>query len=159
MDDAKKLQQAQKVYETCLKMFDNRNWHYKKDDSDLTIECKVSGDDLPMDIDFRIVPGLMVIQVLSQLPFRFKEEMRVEGAVATQLINYKLIDGSFDYNLETGSVIFRLTSSFRDSLISEELIAYMLDITAITVDDYNDKLFAFSAGMTDLEGFINAINK
>lgn len=159
MDDERKLQQAQKAYETCIKMFDNRNWHYRKDDEKLHIECKVSGDDLPMDIDFYVIPNAMVIQLLSQLPFQAKEEKRVDMAVATQMVNWKLVNGSFDFSMESGSTVFRLTSSYRDSLISEELMSYMLDVSAITIDDYNEKFFAVATGMMDLDAFNKEINK
>lgn len=159
MDDERKMQQARKAYDTCIKMFDNRNWHYRNDDEKMHIECKVSGDDLPMEIDFYIKPKAMLIQVLSQLPFKAKEEKRVDMAVATQMANWQLMNGSFDFNMESGITVFRMTSSYRDSLISEELVSYMLDVSALTIDDYNEKLFAVATGIMDLDAFEREINK
>ena len=88
------------------------------------------------------------------LPFTFGEDKRLEGAIALNQINYTLVDGSFDYNYEDGRVIFRLTSSYRESLISKELFGYMIACLAVTVDKYNDKLLVLAKGGTTLEDFL-----
>ena len=53
--------------------------------------------------------------------------------------NNSLVDGSFDYNYLTGHIVFRMTSSYRESLVGKELFEYMLYCSCFTVDEYNDK--------------------
>ena len=48
---------------------------------------------------------------------------------------------SFDYNIRDGSITFRMTASYRESVIGEGLFNYMIDCAAATVDEFNDKLY------------------
>ena len=95
-----------------------------------------------------------LIRLISFLPFNMSKEKIVEGAIATSLVNYYLSDGSFDFNLADGSIVFKLTSSFRDSLISEKLFEYMIDLSCVTVDKYNDQFLMMDKGKLSIEDFI-----
>jgi hypothetical protein len=64
------------------------------------------------------------------------------------------VDGCFDYDLSDGQILFRLTSSYRDSLLSEALFEYMVMVSASTIDKYNDRFFMLAKGMISLEQFI-----
>ena len=69
-------------------------------------------------------------------------------------INERTVDGSFDYNYKNGKIVFRLTTSFKSSIVSKELFDYVIDVSASTVDEYNDKLEAIAKDKLDLEKFI-----
>lgn len=154
MDDAKKLQSAQTAYKTLLKTLDSIDWKYKKDDEKMRIVFSVKGDDLPMDFIMIVDADRQLIRLVSFLPFSFPQDKRIEGAMATSQINYKLADGSFDYDISDGETSFRLTSSFLKSLISEKLLRYMVQCAIYTVDEYNDKLFMLSKGAITLSEFV-----
>lgn len=79
-------------------------------------------------------------------------------AMAVVVANYGFADGSFDYNISDGTILFRLTSSYRESTLSEELFEYMLLVSATTVDKYNDKFFMISKGMLTIQQFIESEN-
>ena len=53
-------------------------------------------------------------------------------------------------------ILFRLTSSYRESILSEDLFEYMIMIAASTVDVYNDKFFMISKGMLSIQQFIES---
>jgi len=95
----------------------------------------------------------------SKLPFTVPEDKRIEASIAISVINYTIVDGSFDYNLLNGNIIFRLTSSFRESMIAATTLEYMLYVSCNTVDEYNDKLFMLCKGALSLEDIIKAANK
>ena len=114
-----------------------------------------AGDDIPMEFVVFIDTDRQLVRMLSRLPFKFPEDNRVNGAVATSYINYKLADGSFDYDYSTGEVTFRLTATFIDSLISEDLLLYMVACACYTVDEYNDKLLMVAKGMLPIDQFIS----
>lgn len=156
MTDEKKLEQAKTVYSSIGKMLVARNWKYDKDEEKLTIFLKVTGDDLPMDFVIRALPEQQLIRIISFLPAKMPEDKIVEGAVATAIVTNKLADGSFDFDISDGSIMYRITSSFRDSLIGEKLLAYMIDISSAIVDEYNDKFFMLAKGMLSLEDFMKA---
>lgn len=158
MDDAKKLTNAKSAFNTLLKALDAIDWKYKKDEEKLRIDFSVKGDDLPMDFIMLVDADRQLVRLLSFLPFSFPQDHRAEGAIATSQINYKLADGSFDFDISDGTVLFRMTSSFRASLISENLLRYMVQCAIYTVDKYNDKLFMLSKGVTSLEQFFKDLN-
>ena len=154
MADATKMKQAKTVYETFCKALDARKWKYEDHPEDRVITFSYMGEDIPMNFVVFIDEDRQLVRMLSRLPFTFAEDHRVDGAVATSYINFKLADGSFDYDYFTGEVIFRLTATFIESLVSEELLFYMVTCSCYTVDKYNDKLLMVAKGMLPVDRFI-----
>lgn len=154
MAELKEIKQAQNAFATLCEMLDDHGWRYHRDDEKLRVECGANGEDLPIDIRITVDPDKQLVTLLSQLPFKVPEEDRVMGAVAISAANYNMVDGNFDYNLASGSIIFRLTSSIRDSLISKNVFEYMLFVSCATVDNYNDKFLMLIKHAMSLDDFI-----
>ena len=148
------MKKAEEVYDTLCSMLDNIGWKYDKVEEKLMIKSGVKGEDLPIDFIVVVKPRNQVVQFISSMPFNMPEDKRVEGALAVCTANYGLVDGSFDYDLSDGQIVFRLTSSYRDSLLSEALFEYMIMVSASTIDKYNDRFFMLAKGMISLEQFI-----
>ena len=148
------MKKAVEVYDTLCSMLDNINWKYEKIEEKLMIKSGVKGDDLPIDFLVVVKPNCEVVQFISSLPFNMPEDKRVEGALAICAANYGMVNGSFDYDLSDGQIVFRLTSSYRESLLSEALFEYMVMVSASTIDKYNDRFFMLAKGMITLEQFI-----
>ena len=153
MIDDKKLKNAQKVYDTLCTMLDDRKLKYEKHLEDLVVTFIMGGDDIPMQFVLNVDAERALIRLLSLIPVTFEGEKRIEGAVACCQANYRLADGSFDFDYNKGRVIFRMTSSYIDSLISPEVFEYMIGVACFTVDEYNDKLFMLAKGQLSLEDF------
>lgn len=154
MADNNKLMYAKEAYNTLCRTLDNIGWTYKRMDDELKLMFGVGGDDIPMNFLIIVDADRQLIRLLSLMPFQMNSDKRVEGAIATCIINYVLADGSFDLDIETGHVMFRLTASFRDSLLSEELFRYMVSIACHTIDKYNDQLSDLNDGKLSVEDFI-----
>ena len=137
MADAKNLKQARAVYSTLCEMLDDRSWHYNKDEEKLTISCGVRGDNMPISIRMKIDADRLLVMLFSQIDIEVPEDVRIEMALAVTKVNYKLVNGCFDYSPAKGNLLFRLVSSVKDSLIGPDLLAYVLDVSCGTVDDYN----------------------
>ena len=153
-----KLNQAKDVFDTLCSMLENLEFKYEKNPEELVIKTVCRGDDLPIAVRFRIDPKWQLISLLSTIPVSIPEDKRMEMAIAVSVANYPMVDGSFDYDITDGTILFRMTSSFLDSLISEELLKYMLLVSCNTVDEYNDKFFMICKGMLSLEDFIKEVN-
>ena len=153
MTDNEKKMMGQTVYDTICKMFDDMNYHYEKKEAELVINCKVQGDDIPMDIIFVVLADRQIVQLISPMPFRVAEDKRVDVALAATMVNDRLVDGSFDFNLNNGRIAFRLTASYIESILGKELFEYMLMVSATTIDAYNDKFLMIAKGMLSLEQF------
>ncbi len=150
-----KLERAQKVYGTLCSTLDSHEWHYKKDEEKLSIDCGAQGEDLPMEITIKVDAERQLIMLLSHLPFVISEDKRLDVAIAVSAVNNKLVDGSFDYDIADGHMFFRLTSSFIESEIGNELFTYMLMVSCHTIDEYNDKFLMLGKGMMSIEDFIS----
>lgn len=148
------LRKAGEVYNTLTSMLDNIGWSYAKDEENFVIKSGVKGDDLPVEFIVIVKPKNEVVQFISHLPFNMPEDKRIDGAIAINVINWNLVDGSFDYNIADGSMVFRMTSSYRESILSEELFKYLVMVAAATVDGYNDKLFMLAKGMVSIQQFM-----
>ena len=159
MADEKKLRQAKVTFDTLCDMLDEREWKYDKDEDNFRIESGASGEDLPMPIRIDVDPERDLITLLSHMTFDIPEDKRVEMAIAVSAINYMLVDGSFDYDVINGTLVFRMTSSYKESLVGKELFAYMLYVSCNTVDNYNDKLMLLAKGKLTLKAFVESIGE
>ncbi len=154
MVDEKKMTIAKVVYQTLCKALEQRDWTFKKDEEKLLVNFGVSGDDIPMQFIIIVDAERQLIRLMSPLPFKMSEEKRVEGAVATCAASFGMADGSFDYDLSDGTIVFRMTASFRESLIGEGLFQYMISCSCAMVDKYNDQFLALDKGIVSITDFI-----
>ena len=159
MSDTREMKQANRAYNTLCTMLDNRNWKYEKKEEDLKITCTAKGDDLPIDILIEIDVERSLICFYSYLGVKTSSDKRGKMALAVNMINSSIIDGSFDYNILNGNLLFRLTSSFKNSLISENAFEYIIYISCSTVDQYNDKLDSLAKGDYTIEELYKFINE
>ena len=157
MADVKELAQAKSVYAAFCHALDNQDWRYKKNDEELTISCGARGEDLPIDLDIKVDAERMLIMVLSHIPFVVQEDKRLDVAIAVSAINNVLVDGCFDYNITNGHMFFRMTNSFIESQLGEDLFKYLVYCSCQTIDEYNDKLLMLAKGMLSIEQFLKSV--
>lgn len=154
------MKRAKEVFASLVKMLDAREWHYEKDEENLVIHSGVKGDDLPIGFIVAVDAEREAVRFLSKLPFSMPEDKRVDGAIAVCVANNGIVDGSFDYDLNSGDIIFRLTTSFRsESVLSDDLLEYMILSAAAIIDRYNDKFFFLAKGMINIQQFIEQDNE
>ena len=152
MAEDRDLKQAQLVFNTLCEMLDSRDWHYKKHEEDLVIECGAQGDDLPIEMVIKIDDKRRIVTLISQMPFAVPENRRTAMAIAVSQASSELVDGNFEFNYLNGNIFFRLTTSYLDSLIGKDLFEYMLACACYTIDEYNDKFLMVSKrDMSDME--------
>lgn len=157
MDEQMKLEQAKNVFQTLCAALDKDDWHYKKDEEALTIECGARGEDLPMEILVKVDVNRMLVMLLSKIPFQIAEDKRLDVAIAVSVINNMLVDGSFDYDVASGRIFFRMTNSYIESTMGEEMFRYLVYCSCKTIDSFNDKLLMLSKGVLSLEQFIQSV--
>ncbi len=153
--DEKNLERANKTYESLCKALDDDNWKYDKDEENLSISLTAQGDDLPISVRVSIDVKRQLIVLLSEFPFKIAEDKRYDAAVAITVVNNRLINGSFDYDITDGTIFFRMTNCFEDCEVGLPVFTYMLMCACRSVDDYNDKFLMISKGILTLEQFIS----
>jgi len=154
MSDEIKKNHAIKVYETLCEALEKREWKYDKKEDKMVVYFGVSGDDLPMDFIITVDEDRQLIRLISPMSFKMSEEKRIDGAIATCVASYGMADGSFDYDLSDGRIVFRMTASFIDSEIGEDLFQYMISCACAMVDMYNDQFLAINKGFMSISEFI-----
>ena len=152
------MQKAKEIFDALVDMLDTRDWKYEKFEEDLVIKSGIKGEDLPIEFIVVVKPKNQVVQLLSRLPFQIPEEKRVDAAIAICVANNGLVDGSFDYDISDGEIRYRLTSSYRESVLGKDLFEYMIMVAAGTVDNYNDKFFMLAKNMITIQQFIEQEN-
>ncbi len=151
-----KFNKAKEVFDRFCEALTEKEWRFRADEENLNIHTGAVGDDLPMEIMIDVNAERQLLLVISRLPLTVPEDKRIDFAIAINVINNGIVDGSFDYDIKSGSVYFRLTSSFLDSRIGKEAMMYMLLVSCSTIDDYNDKLLMISKGLLSLEDFMKS---
>lgn len=145
---------AKNIYAQLCKVLDKREWKYDKLDDKLAVGFIVRGEDIPMEFIFNVDVERQLVRLRSQLPFNFAEDKRLEGAIVTSRANCLLVDGYFEYDITDGETSFKITTSCRDSIISDETIEYMLQCALFVVEEFNDKFMAVSKGYLSVEQFL-----
>ena len=158
MQNGNKHEQALQVFQTLCDNLEAHHWKYKKDEDELTIECGVQGEDLPMDITIEVDEGRQLVLLLSHQPFVAPEDKRIEMAVAVSVVNNRLVDGCFDYDIRNGHMFFRMVCTFRDSILGDDLFSYLIGCSCQTIDEFNDKFMMLSTGLIDVEKFIEIVS-
>ena len=143
------MKQAKEVFATMVKMLDARDWHYSKDEENLVIHSGVKGDDLPVEFIVAVDAEREVVRFMSKLPFSMPEEKRVDGAIAVCIANNNgVVNGSFDYNIASGEIYFKMAAPFCGGVdLSQDVFHMLTFVGTSTVNAYNDKLFMISKGM------------
>ena len=157
MSEEKELKQAQAVYKSLCEMLDERDWHYEKYEEDLSIKCGAQGEDLPMEIVIEVDKERQLVSLFSKMPFNVGENRRAALAVAVSQANNGMVDGNFDFDYLNGRIYFRMTSSYRESLISKALLEYMLMCSCATIDEYNDKFLIVAKNEMSIDEILEYI--
>ena len=94
MADAALMARANEIYNGLCAALDARNWKYKKDEAALVVFFGVNGEDVPMQFIIKVDADRQLVRVMSPLPFKMSKEKRMEGAIATCVANYGMVDGA-----------------------------------------------------------------
>lgn len=155
--DPQRIENTARNREMLLSMLEHNHLKYTvEEQSDLRtiIRIHFTGEDLPMTLHIILRTDRQIASIYSILPFQISEANRTDAAIAVTAANHGLIDGSFDLNLDTGEIRFRLTSCYIGTVLTEALFSYLMFVSAETVDRYNDRFEKLNNGGLDLDGFL-----
>lgn len=159
MADQAKMETARATYELLCSTLERAKVKITRNDEALRVDYTYKGDDLLMPFTFVVDADRCFVRLLSPMSPRVKEDKRLDMAVALSLLNYRLAFGCFDLDMNDGELRFRMVNSYRDTPLSEEVFAMMLQTGYAIVEKYNDKLFSLAAGILSLEQFVSALSE
>lgn len=144
----------------CIKGYlDKHNLRYNEDNDSksafyLTFETK----DFPIQNKISVMEKPNLLSLYSYFDFEVEEEKRVETLMGISMINFELSSGCFDFDLNTGHIIFRIQTCYpKSGQVEDEFIDYLLMLTNHIVDYFNDKLFFLISGKSSLEDFYQQV--
>ena len=136
---------------------DEMGLKYNKNDEEMWVGLTGTGQDLPIQMAFRIYGERCLLVLLSKLPFTIPEDKRLDMVIAVSAINNRMAFGSFDFTVDRDSVIYRLSNCFTDCTPGSELFKWSIICAFRTVDEYNDKLQALVEGKQSVEQFLASL--
>ena len=154
MAKEKNLYYAREAYDAVCTALDEMDWSYQRDDEKLMVSFGVNGEDIPITVVIACNLDLQFLQLMSLLPFNAPSYRMTEVASSICVINYRLAVGNFDLSLDDGTIMFKLNSSFRETLISTELVHSLIYLTCSTVDKSNGDLLALCSGDMTLKDIL-----
>lgn len=152
-EELRRLSEAKVVFNTLCSSLDNRKWKYNKDEEKLIVRTSAVGDDLTIKLYIKVDAGRSVMFLKSPLPFTITDQNKSDLILATTFANWSMLNGMFETDLNEGYIGFKVVVPFMDSIISEKLCKYMIDMSCRMVDTYNDKMLALSEGKMTLAEF------
>lgn len=151
--ETKKLSAAKIVFKTLCSSLDNRKWTYNKDEEELIVRTSAVGDDLTIKLFIKVDAARSVMYLKSPLPLTLTESNRNDVVYAVTRANWAMLNGSFEIDVDDGYVGFKAVVPFMESLISEQLCKYLIDMSCRMVDIFNDKLDAVAKGEMSIADF------
>lgn len=140
--DAKKLSEAKVVYNTLCATLDNMKWNYNKDEEKLIIRTSAVGDDLSMKLYIKVDAERSVMYLKSGMPFSVPKEKIDDMMNAVIIANWAMLNGSFEMDRSDGYTAFKVVIPFMESMISEKVCHYMINLSCRMIDKFNDKFLA-----------------
>ena len=104
------------------------------------VTCRVSGQDGDISITFSVNASKMLVTALAPVCVSVLPCMTTDAALAVCIINNKLPDGGFCFDVSGGMIFYRLSQSYYNSGQTEFLFEYMLSCAAEAVDKYRPGL-------------------
>lgn len=150
---------AKEMFDQICSVLTQMKLNYTKNEENLNVRIGFSGDGLPMEFVWAVRPERNIICIWSLLSTKFKADKIVDAAVAISAVNHSMINGSFDLDPATGTVMFRIANSYLDSRIDDKLLRYMFLCAHSVVNGYNDKFLMINSGLLTLDKFIETENE
>lgn len=146
-------QHAKTMFETLCKVLDRNDIRYNKKEEEYRVECVFIGEDLPIHISIIVDAEYKRVILFSQILFSTPKSRIIDIAAAICFVNSRLIHGNFVLDMQTGNITFRMVNTFYKSLLSEEVLIYIIRYSNSIIDQYNDRFLMLIKGYITMKQF------
>lgn len=140
MADKNEMISANRVYKSLLNIVRKNKYDFDDDEEIMTVNFDVKIEESFVPFTMTVDVERQLIRLYSSLDVQIDENNRFEACVNICKCSCELDMGSFDYDLYSGSIEFRMATSFNGSLISDKQIEDMISYTCGVVKKYTDRL-------------------
>lgn len=145
---------AKNVYDMIISTLESQDFKFQKSDEDMRVAFQIETDNLPVIISVVTDFERQLIRIVAGYSIVFPEDKRVDGAIAACVTNRNLVAGGFDYDYESGEIVFRISSSFAGSVISPDAFMYLVRRAYRTCLAYDQKLDNLAKGQLTLAAYL-----
>ena len=145
---------AKKIYDTMVSALNKADWKFDERKSDLLIVSNYGNEDFQIDFLMEVDAIREVVRLFAPLSFKVPADKRLDAAVAAAVANYGMVNGSFDLDIKSGELSFRLTTSYCGCEIGEKFFLGAISTAMSTVAAYYLRFLSLSTGEIDLQRFI-----
>ena len=127
---------------------DDADSHYDSDAEGVLIVAQISGDDGSWSAYVQITDDEDVRRVVihGRLPARIPESNRMKVAETLTRVNYDLIVGNFELNMEDGEVLFKTTLDLADGQLTEAMYKRVYHLNGQCVNEYFGEILRVGFG-------------
>lgn len=140
MTDKNEMISANRVYGSLLNIVRKNKYDFDDDEEIMTVNFDVKREASFIPFTITVDAERQLIRLYSPLDVQIDENNRFEACVNICKCSCELDMGSFDYDLYSGSIEFRMATSFNGSLISDKQIENMISNTCGVVKKYTNRL-------------------
>lgn len=149
-------EKRQALYDQIRSVLDELKLSYTPRDEAYGVQYNLGGE-VPKSFFFYAEERKLTI--ISKLPFIVPEEKWLEGAIAVAAVNQRLESGLFEYDVETGEILFHQSYFVGDSVLGKTIFHHMIHYSDYSVEQYSMSFLEFVSGRLELSAFLEKIKK
>ncbi len=158
MDDIK-LKIATNVYNSIVEKLQGRGYELEREDDSLTAYFQAETSVLPITFAVTVNADKQSLMLIATSDITFPKDRLSDGAIATCVTNCMLVDGGFEFEYATGKLVFRVSSSFKGSVISTDVFDYLFRRAYNASLTYCTELSKLAKGEIDLGVYVYFIEE
>ena len=151
-----KLQKSKEIFDGFCEYLKSNDCRFNKDDENLVVFFIIKSDNIEIKFIAKAEVNRETLRIMAMLPVNFGSGKRIDGAMVTTIATSGMANGSFDYDISSGNVMFKISQSFVGSKISPAVYDYMVDCAMMTIAEYFGKFLAVSEGKMTVPQFMKS---
>ena len=151
-----KLQKSKEIFDGFCEYLKSNDCRFNKDDENLVAFFIIKSDNIEIKFIVKAEVNRETLRIMAMLPVNFGSGKRIDGAMVTTIATSGMANGSFDYDISSGNVMFKIAESYMGSKISPAVYDYMVDCAMMTIAEYYGKFLAVSEGKMTVPEFMKA---
>ncbi len=145
---------ANNAYDVVVKALSLTPYHVLlKQRNKLLFNCRLKEDIMPCSLYVAIEETRQRVRAVCYVPFRFSEDMYIDGCKATSFINLNLPNGAFCLDVTNGYLSFVISESYNNSPLTVQNVVEMINLLAAIVQRNKNKFELLARGSITIEEF------
>ena len=157
MATEKQITLARENLDILCKTLDEDGINYNRDDEKLTVHTAIKGKNTDILVAISFSPEVGVLSFMCPVEVEVPENYRGQFAIAVSRINFAMLEGGYDFNPQSGAVMYRLSTCYEESVLNGDAFRYLLFTSFKHSDEYHPALKTVAERQLTPDQIINFI--